>query len=76
MKLSQFILYVPTYAELLQETMTRRLNILPEKQKRTQQKILLDDVDFDGFDLSNYERRNEATQTDIFNEPNTYSSAS
>ena len=66
----------PTYEELLKETMTKRLNILPEKQKRTQQGILLDDVDFDDFDLSKYDRRNKATQTDMFNEPSNSSSAS
>ena len=66
----------PTYEELLKETMTKRLKILPEKQKRTQQGILLDDVDFDDFDLSKYDRRNKATQTDMFNEPSDYSSAS
>ena len=66
----------PTYEELLKETMTKRLKILPEKQKRTQQGILLNDVDFDDFDLSKYDKRNKATQTDIFNEPSNYSSAS
>ena len=66
----------PTYEELLKETMTKRLKILPEKQKRTQQGILLDDVDFDDFDLSKYDRRNKATQTDMLNEPSNYSSAS
>ena len=66
----------PTYEELLTETMTKRLKILPEKQKRTQQGILLDDVDFDDFDLSKYDRRNKATQTDMFNEPSNYSIAS
>ena len=66
----------PTYEELLKETMTKRLKILPEKQKRTQQGILLNDVDFDDFDLSKYDRRNKATQTDMFNEPSDYSSAS
>ena len=66
----------PTYEELLKETMTKRLKILPEKQKRTQQGILLDEVDFDEFDLSKYDRRNKATQTDMFNEPSNYSSAS
>ena len=66
----------PTYEELLKETMTKRLKILPEKQKRTQQGILLNDVDFDDFDLSKYDKRNKATQTDVFNEPSNYSSAS
>ena len=68
----------PTYEELLKETKTSRLRIIPERQKRTQQGILIDDVDFDDFDLSKYDRRNpnKATQTDMFNEPSNYSSAS
>ena len=68
----------PTYEELLKETKTSRLRIIPERQKRTQQGILIDDVDFDDFDLSKYDRRNpnKATQTDMFNEPSDYSSAS
>ena len=66
-----------TYEQLLKETMTHRLKILPEKQKRTQQGILLDDVDFDDFDLNKYNIRNpnKATQTDMFNEPSNYSDA-
>ena len=62
----------PTYEEILKEAMTSRLRILPERQKRTQQGILLDDVDFD-FDLSRYGRKEIAlnnpekgTQTDLF----------
>ena len=68
----------PTYEELLKETKTSRLRIIPERQKRTQQGILIDDVDFDNFDLSKYDRRNpnKATQTDMFTEPSNYSSAS
>ena len=77
----------PTYEELLKETQTRRLRILPERERRTQQGILLDDVDFDDFDLSRYDIRNQnkATQThgsasranatDLFNENGNYSSA-
>ena len=40
--------------------------------------MLLDDVDFDDFDLRKYNIRNpnKATQTDMFNEPSDYSSAS
>ena len=37
--------------------MTYRLKILPERQKRTQQGILLEDVDFDEFDLSKYNKK-------------------
>ena len=68
----------PTFEQIEREARTSRLRILPEKQKRTQQGILLDDVDFDEFDLSKYDIRNpnKATQTDMFNEPSIYSSAS
>ena len=66
----------PTYEQMLKEARTRRLKILPERQKRTQQGILLDDVDFDEFDLSKYDKRifinnndndnpGKATQTDF-----------
>ena len=67
----------PTYEELLKETQTRRLRILPERERRTQQGILLDDVDFDEFDLNRYDIRNpnKGTQTDFFNETSNYSSA-
>ena len=68
----------PTFEQIEREARTSRLRLLPEKQKRPQQGILLDDVDFDEFDLSKYDRRNpnKATQTDMFNEPSIYSSAS
>ena len=68
----------PTFEQIEREARTRRLKILPEKQKRTQQGILLDDVNFDEFDLDKYNIRNpnKATQTDMFNEPSNYSSAS
>ena len=68
----------PTFEQIEREARTSRLRILPEKQKRTQQGILLDDVDFDEFDLRKYDIRNpnKATQTDMFNEPSIYSSAS
>ena len=69
----------PTFEQIEKEAKTSRLKIMPEKQKRTQQGMLLDDVDFDDFDLSKYNIRNpnKATQTDImFNEPSIYSSAS
>ena len=67
----------PTYEEMLREAKTRRLRILPERERRTQQGILLDDVDFDEFDLSRYDIRNpeKGTQTDLFNENSNYSSA-
>ena len=64
---------VKTTPNILKETMTHRLKILPERQKRTQQGILLDDIDFDDFDLSKYDRKEilmnkpeKGTQTDIF----------
>ena len=66
----------PTFEQIEREARTSRLRILPEKQKRTQQGILLEDVDFDDFDLGKYDRRNRATQTDMFNEPSNFSSAS
>ena len=57
----------PTYEELLKETMTHRLKIIPERQRRTQQGLLIEDVDFDDFDLNNYYKKaltiDEATQT-------------
>ena len=67
----------PTYGEMLREAKTRRLRILPETERRTQQGILLEDVDFDEFDLSRYDIRNpeKGTQTDLFNETSNYSSA-
>ena len=67
----------PTFEQIEREARTHRLKILPEKQKRTQQGILLDDVNFDDFDLDKYNIRNpnKATQTDMFNEPSDYSSA-
>ena len=60
----------PTYEEMLREAKTRRLRILPERERRTQQGILLDDVDFDESDLSRYDIRNpnKATQTDVFDD--------
>ena len=68
----------PTYEEMLREAKTRRLRILPERERRTQQGLLLENVDFDEFDLSRYDIRNpnKATQTDIFDDNNNYSSAS
>ena len=53
---------------MLREAKTRRLRILPERERRTQQGLLLENVDFDEFDLSRYDIRNpnKATQTDFF----------
>ena len=47
----------PTFEQIEREARTHRLKILPERQKRTQQGILLDDVNFDDFDLSRYDRK-------------------
>ena len=63
----------PTYEEVLKETMTRRLKILPERQKRTQQGLFIDDVDFDDFGLNRYDKKEtllnnpeKGTQMDLF----------
>ena len=68
----------PTFEQIETEARTSRLRILPEKQKRTQQGILLDYVVFDDFESSKYNIRNsnKATQTDMIHEPSVYSSAS
>ena len=60
----------PTYEEMLREAKTRRLRILPERERRTQQGMLLENVDFDEFDLSRYDIRNpnKATQNDVFDD--------
>ena len=67
----------PTFEEIEREARTSRLRILPERQRRTRQGILLDEVDFDDFDLSKYDRKTimlndtnpeKGTQTDTFNE--------
>ena len=67
----------PTYEEMLREAKTRQLRILPERERRTQQGLLLESVDFDEFDLSRYDLKNpeKGTQTDLFNETSNYSSA-
>ena len=70
---------------MLKEARTIRLKILPERQKRTQQGILVDDVDFDEFDLSKYDRKmninnsdnpDKATQTDFNLASSSHSSVS
>ena len=64
----------PTYKQMLKEAKTRRLKILPERERRSSSGILLDDVDFDEFHLSIYDKRidinnnnnpDKATQTDF-----------
>ena len=72
----------PTYEELMKETRTHRLKILPERQKRTQQGLLIEQVDFDDFDLSRYDKREllmnnpeKGVQTDLFVDGSYYSSA-
>ena len=73
----------PTYEEMLREAKTHRLKILPERERRTQQGMLLDDLDMDDFDLDKYDKKTNINereptkrnpQTDIFN--NTSSSES
>ena len=74
----------PTYEEMLREAKTRRLKISPERERRTQQGILLDEVDFNDFDLDNYDKKTillnenpeKGTQTDIFNKTSTTESES
>ena len=64
----------PTYEQMLKAAKTRRLRILPERERRSSSGIFIDDVDFDEFDLNNSERRininnndnpDKATQTDF-----------
>ena len=59
----------PTYEEMLRETKTGRLKMQPERERRTQQGMLLDDLN-DDFDLDQYNIRNpnKATQTDDFDD--------
>ena len=74
----------PTYEEMLREAKTRRLQILPERETRTQQGMLLDDLDMDDFDLDKYDKKTilmnenpeKGTQTDIFNKTSTTESES
>ena len=74
----------PTYEEMLREAKNRRLKILPERERRTQQGILLDDLDMDDFDLDKYDMKTillnenpeKGTQTDIFNKTSTTESES
>ena len=66
----------PTYEEIAREARTRRLRILPEKERRSQQGLLLDDVNFDDLGLGKYDKKlrimndspDKGTQTDVFNE--------
>ena len=74
----------PTYEEMLREAKTRRLKILPERERRTQQGMLLDDLDMDDFDLDKYDKKTilvnenpeKGTQTDRFNKSSTTESES
>ena len=74
----------PTYEEMLREAKTRRLKLLPERERRTQQGMLLDDLDMDDFDLDEYDKKTillnenpeKGTQTDIFNKTSTTESES
>ena len=74
----------PTYEEMLREAKTRRLKILSERERRTQQGMLLDDLDMDDFDLDKYDKKTilmnenpeKGTQTDRFNKTSTTESES
>ena len=74
----------PTYEEMLREAKTRRLKILPERERRTQQGMLLHDLDMDDFDLDKYDKKTilmnetpeKGTQTDRFNKTYTTESES
>ena len=74
----------PTYEEMLREAKTRRLKILPERERRTQQGMLLDDLDMDDFGLYKYDKKTtllnenpeKGTQTDRFNKTSTTESES
>ena len=74
----------PTYEEMLREAKTRRLKILSERESRTQQGMLLDDLDMDDFDLDKYDKKTilmnenpeKGTQTDRFNKTSTTDSES
>ena len=69
---------------MLREAKTRRLKILPERERRTQQGMLLDDLDMDDFDLDKYDKKSilmnenpeKGTQTDRFNKTFTTESES
>ena len=67
----------PTFEQIEREARTNRLRILPERERRTQQGMLLNDLNFDDFDLDQYNIRNpnKATQTDLFNDDSNFSSA-
>ena len=74
----------PTYEEMLREAKTRRLKILPERERRTRQGMLLDDLDMDDSDLDKYDKKTillnenpeKEMQTDIFNKTSTTESES
>ena len=74
----------PTSEEMLREAKTRRLKIQPERKRRTQQGVLLDDVDFADLDLGKYDKKTirmnknpeKGTQTDMFNNPSSTESGS
>ena len=74
----------PTCEEMLREAKTRRQKMLPERERRTQQGMLLDDLDMDDFDLDKYDKKTmlmnenpeKGTQTDRFNKTYTTESES
>ena len=52
----------PTVEQIAREARARRLRRLPERQKRIQQGLLLDDVNFDDFDLDNSDKKTDNEQ--------------
>ena len=83
-KLIYMLRLKPTYEEMLREAKSRRLKILPERERRTQQGMLLDDLNMDDFDLDKYDKKTilmnenpeKVTQTDRFNKTSTIESES
>ena len=67
----------PTYEEMLKEARASRLKKY-QKGRKEHSKVYYLTVNFAVFDLDKFNIRNanKATQTDMFNEPSRYSSAS
>ena len=66
----------PTYEEILRESKTRRLRVLPGRERKTQQTILLDEVDFEDFDLDKYDKKTIIMNDNPFSNHSSYSSTS
>ena len=56
----------PSFEQIERAARTSRLRILPERQKRTQQGMLVKDVDFDEFDLGRYEIETQRGDTNRY----------